>query len=46
MKDLKYILKNVMFFGLIGYALYWTGNIHCLWALLLMPRDNSLLDYK
>ncbi len=28
----------VGFFGLIGFAVYWTESAWCLWALLLTPR--------
>ena len=31
----------VAFFGLIGFATYYTGNANCLWALLLTPSYDG-----
>ena len=37
MKYLGFSLIYLGFFGLIGTAIYFTQNAHCLWALILTP---------
>jgi len=34
---LSFTLIYLAFFGVIGFAIWWTKNANCLWALLLFP---------
>lgn len=40
------VLVNLIFYGLIGLALYITNNANCLWAILLKPDINYSDDEK
>jgi hypothetical protein len=46
MKYLSISIIYVAFFGVIGFATYYTNNANCLWALLLMPEWKSIQDDK
>jgi hypothetical protein len=41
MKYLSMALIYIAFFGLIGFATWYTNSPWCLWALLLMPESKS-----
>lgn len=38
---LSMALVYLGFFALVGFAVYFTNNVHCLWALLLTPSYKS-----